>query len=145
MPTHFLQPAATALLSAPPRGEQWLRLKFDGWRIQLHKHGGSITAFTKNGHNHSSRARWMVDALACLKGVRSLVIDREFVVCDHKGLPNVYRLHFHRHDRSLCVWAFDLLHHNGRDLRELAIRAQGQARKAEHRCEYRLAALLGRL
>ena len=32
-----------------------------------------------------------------------------------------YRLHFHRHDRGLCVWTFDLLHHNGRDLRELAL------------------------
>jgi ATP-dependent DNA ligase len=28
--------------------------------------------------------------------------------------------HFHR-GRGLCVWAFDLLHHNGRDLRELPL------------------------
>jgi ATP-dependent DNA ligase len=35
---------------------RWLReVKFDGWRIQLHKHGGSAAAFTKNGHDHSSR------------------------------------------------------------------------------------------
>jgi hypothetical protein len=55
-------------------------VKFDGWRIQLHKPGGSAAAFTKNGHDHSSRVRWMIDALACLKGVRSLVIDGELVV-----------------------------------------------------------------
>jgi ATP-dependent DNA ligase len=36
-------------------------------------------------------------------------------------VPDFYRLHFHRHDRGLCVWAFDLLHHNGRDLRELPL------------------------
>jgi ATP-dependent DNA ligase len=30
-------------------------VKFDGWRIQLHKHGGSPAAFTKNGHDHSRR------------------------------------------------------------------------------------------
>jgi len=47
------------------------RSKFDGWRIQLHKHAGSAAAFTKNGDDHSSRVRWMVDALARLKGVRS--------------------------------------------------------------------------
>jgi bifunctional non-homologous end joining protein LigD len=63
----------------------------------------------------------MVDALACLKGVRSLVIDGELVACDGDGVPNFYRLHFLRHDSGLCVWAFDLLHHNGRDLRELPL------------------------
>jgi bifunctional non-homologous end joining protein LigD len=96
-------------------------VKFDGWRIQLHKHGASAAAFTRNGHDHSSRIRWMVDALAGLKGVRSLVIDCELVACDDAGVPDFYRLYFHKHDRGLCVWAFDLLHHNGRDLRELPL------------------------
>ena len=41
------------------------------------------------------------------------------MACD--GLPNFYRLHFRRHDHGLCVWAFDLLHHNGRDLCELPL------------------------
>ena len=103
-------------------GEQWRReVKFDGWCIQLHKHGRSAAAFTKNGHDHSSRVRWIVDALARLKGVRSLVIDGELVACNAAGLPDFYRLHFHRHDHGPCVWAFDLLLHNGRDLRELPL------------------------
>jgi bifunctional non-homologous end joining protein LigD len=98
-------------------------IKFDGWRIQLHKHGGSAAAFTKNGHDHSSRVRWMTDALACLNGVRSLVIDGQLVACDDECLPDFYALHFHSRDRArrLCVWAFDLLYLNGRDLRELPL------------------------
>jgi ATP-dependent DNA ligase len=48
-------------------------------------HGSSAAAFTKNGHDHSSRVRWMIDALARLPGVRSLVIDGELVACDDKG------------------------------------------------------------
>jgi hypothetical protein len=68
--------------------------RFDGWRIQLHKHGGSAAVFTKNGHDHSSRVRWMVDALARLAGVRSLIIDGKLVACDAAGLPDFYRLHF---------------------------------------------------
>jgi hypothetical protein len=32
-------------------------IKFDGWRIQLHKHGGSAALFTKNGHNHDPRTQ----------------------------------------------------------------------------------------
>jgi bifunctional non-homologous end joining protein LigD len=68
MLARFLQPAAPTLRSAPPRGEQWLHeVKFDGWRIQLHKHGSSAAAYTKNGHGHSSRVRWMVNALARLQ------------------------------------------------------------------------------
>jgi hypothetical protein len=72
-------------------------------------------------HDFSSRVRWLVDALACLPGMRSLVIDDELVATDAAGLPDFYRLHFHRHDHGLCVWAFDLLHYNGRDLRELPL------------------------
>jgi bifunctional non-homologous end joining protein LigD len=88
MLVRYLQPAAPTLRSAPPRGEQWLHeVKFDGWRIQLHKHGRSAAAFTKNGHDHSNRVRWMIDALARLKRVRSLVIDGEIVACDDAGLP----------------------------------------------------------
>jgi ATP-dependent DNA ligase len=53
--------------------QQWLHeIKFNGWRIQLQKHGGSAPAFTKNGHDPSSRVRWMVDSLACLKGVQQI-------------------------------------------------------------------------
>ena len=51
-------------------------MKFDGCRIQLHKHGRSAAAFTKNGHDHSYRVRWMTDALG-LPGVRSCIIDGE--------------------------------------------------------------------
>jgi ATP-dependent DNA ligase len=50
----YVLPAAPTLRSAPPRGKQWLHeVKFDGWRIQLHKHGRSAAAFTKYGHAHS--------------------------------------------------------------------------------------------
>jgi hypothetical protein len=49
MLARYLPPAAPTLRSAPRCGEQWLHeVKFDGWRIQLHKHGGSAAAFTKN-------------------------------------------------------------------------------------------------
>jgi bifunctional non-homologous end joining protein LigD len=88
----------------------------------------------------------MVDAVACLPGVRSLVIDGELVACDAAGLPDYYRLHFRRHDRSLCVWAFDLLHHNGRDLRELALlKRKARLEKLILAAKCQLAALLGKL
>jgi hypothetical protein len=51
---------APALRSVPPRGEKWLHeIKFDGWRIQVHKYGGSAAAFTgrlKSRNPHASQA-----------------------------------------------------------------------------------------
>jgi bifunctional non-homologous end joining protein LigD len=62
----------------------------------------------------------MLEALARLP-VRSLIIDGELVACDDAGVPQYYTLHFHSRKYGLCAWAFDLLHHNGRDLRELPL------------------------
>jgi bifunctional non-homologous end joining protein LigD len=105
MRQRYVLPSAPALRSAPPRGEQWIHAaKFDGWRIQLQKHGVSAAVFTKNGHDHSSRIRWMVGALARLKGVRSLIIDGELVACDGDDLPDFYALYFRRRDNGLCLF-----------------------------------------
>jgi bifunctional non-homologous end joining protein LigD len=46
--------------------------------------------FTKNGHEHSNRVRWMTDALARLRGVSSCIIDGELVACDGAGVPHFY-------------------------------------------------------
>jgi ATP-dependent DNA ligase len=78
---------------APRRSECWLHeVKFDGWRIELRKHGGSAALYTNYGHGHSSRVRWMADAIARLASVRSLVIDGELVACDNAGLRDFYAL-----------------------------------------------------
>jgi hypothetical protein len=96
MLVRYLPPAAPTIPSAPLQGEQWLHeVKIDSWRIQLHKHGRSAAAFTKNGHAHSSRVRWMADALTRLPGV---IIDGELVACDGAGVPQFYALQFHSRD-----------------------------------------------
>jgi bifunctional non-homologous end joining protein LigD len=51
----------------------------------------------------------------------SCIIEGELVACDGAGVPHFYALHFHSRNYALCVWAFDLLHYNGRDLRELPL------------------------
>jgi ATP-dependent DNA ligase len=115
MRLRYVLPAAPVLRSAPPQGEQWLHeVKFDGWRIQLHKDGRSAAAFTKNGHDHSSRVRWMVDALARLAGVRSLVIDGELVACDRNGLPDFSVQHFYSRNTAAPSLRLTLLIKNSR-------------------------------
>jgi bifunctional non-homologous end joining protein LigD len=42
-------PPQPLLRSAPPR-EAWVHeIKFDGWRIHLHKRGNSIAIYTRSG------------------------------------------------------------------------------------------------
>jgi bifunctional non-homologous end joining protein LigD len=119
MLARYLPPAAPTLRSAPLRGEQWLHeVKFDGWRIHLHKHGRSAAAFTTTIQVAS--VGWSTP-LRAWPACGSLIIDGELVACDGDGVPDFYRLHFYRHDHGLCVWAFDLLHHNGRDLCDLPL------------------------
>jgi ATP-dependent DNA ligase len=42
----------------------------------------------EGGTSTSNRVLWMIDALAYLKGVRSLVIDGELVACNDAGVPD---------------------------------------------------------
>jgi len=49
---------------------------------------------------------------------REAIIDAELVACSNSGLPNFYRLLSGKAEPyELCLWAFDLLHLNGRGLR----------------------------
>jgi ATP-dependent DNA ligase len=54
--------------------------------------------------------------------VSSAIIDVELTACDDQGLPDFRALHFRKRKKHhLCVWAFDLLELNGRDLRDLPL------------------------
>ena len=118
----FIQPCQPTLRVIPPSGEQWLHeVKFDGWRIQLQKAGRHVALYTKNGHDFSRVFRHLAKMLAALP-VRSAVIDGELAACDDRGVPDFRALHFRDiEDDQLCVWAFDILHLDGNDLRPLPL------------------------
>ena len=118
MPLPFVEPATPVLRSAPPSGNHWLHeVKFDGRRIQLHKHGRLVDIYTKGGHRCAHKLELIAAALTHLP-VRSCIIDGELTACDEYGLPNFHELHFHNGRTERCVWAFDLLYLDGIDLRE---------------------------
>jgi bifunctional non-homologous end joining protein LigD len=53
---------------------------------------------------------------------RSCIIDGEVTAFDPLGLLDFHALHFRTAaDDDIAVWAFDLLFHNGRDVRELPL------------------------
>jgi bifunctional non-homologous end joining protein LigD len=95
----------------PPRGAGWLHeVKFDGWRVQLHKYGKFVQLYTRGGHKAARRF-----------SARSCVIDSEVVACDTRGLPDFHALHFLRDGREVCVWAVDLLYLDAKDVRGLSL------------------------
>jgi bifunctional non-homologous end joining protein LigD len=110
-------PAQPVLRSSPPTGENWqFELKFDGYRVQLHKDGVGATIFSRNGADFSRR---FPDIAAAVVGLptRSCVLDGELIAAGRHGQPDFLALLHGRHVPT-CVYCFDLLELNGRDLRE---------------------------
>ena len=49
----FITPAAPVLKREPPVGPQWIHeVKFDGWRMQLHKAGDRVVVFGRNSDEY---------------------------------------------------------------------------------------------
>jgi bifunctional non-homologous end joining protein LigD len=112
----FIPIASPRLRSAPPTGPDWLHeVKFDGFRMQIHKDGGSVRLFSRHGRDFTERFPSIRDAVLRLPA-RSAVIDGELVACDSDGKHDFYSLM--RRQGELCVWCFDLLACYGKDLRQ---------------------------
>ena len=118
----FIVPCLPTLRKEPPDGPQWLHeVKFDGWRVQLHKTSRGATVYTKNGNDFTWRFPTIAAAVLALP-VHSAIIDGELTACDEHGVPDFRALHFRNaEEHDLCVWAFDVLHLNGADLREVRL------------------------
>jgi bifunctional non-homologous end joining protein LigD len=94
-------------------------VKFDGYRIQAHKTGKEIALFSKSGRPWTSRYPLIAQAAAALP-TRSVILDAELTACDLHGWVDFEAL-LHRKDAHLCIWVFDILLLNGRDLRPLPL------------------------
>ena len=116
----FIQPLAPTLVAEPPEGDAWIHeIKHDGYRTMLVIDRGKTTAYTRNGHDWTDRYSRIVQAaekLAC----RSAVIDGELVIQDADGRSDFegLRAAIAREPHRLILFAFDLLHLDGEDLRQ---------------------------
>jgi bifunctional non-homologous end joining protein LigD len=113
----FIPPALAKEGASPPTGEKWsYEVKLDGFRVQLHKVGLAATLFGKNGGNLTTRFPTIAAAVITLP-VRSCIIDGELIAAGKHGEPDFLALLHGRHV-PVCVYAFDLLELDGRDLRD---------------------------
>ena len=107
--SEFIVPCSPVQRSWPPTGDAWLHeVKFDGWRVQLHKSKRGATVFTRTGHDYTKRFSAIAAAVAALP-IQSAIIDGELTACDCRGVPDFRALHFRNvREDELCVWTFDI-------------------------------------
>jgi ATP-dependent DNA ligase len=116
----FIEPQLASSVEKPPEGKHWIHeIKHDGYRSQVVIEGGPARVFSRNGHDWSDRYPGIIRAAAILR-CKSAIIDGEAIVQDGDGRSDFESLQSAMRSRpySIILYAFDLLHLDGKDLRQ---------------------------
>jgi bifunctional non-homologous end joining protein LigD len=104
----FIEPCLPTPAKEPPAGPGWVHeVKFDGYRLQLHKEGKDVVLLSKNGNDFTSRFPDIAIA-ASLIPTKSVILDCELTACADDGTPDFGSL-LQKQEVPLCVWVFDAL------------------------------------
>lgn len=125
MPLKFIKPMEPELFDEPPQGDEWLHeIKFDGYRTQIIKDENGIRLFTKNGYDWTGRYIELAGEAEAIEA-ESFIIDGETITVNAAGLSDFHALQAavtrRKPSRDLYLVAFDLLHLNGHDLRNMPV------------------------
>jgi bifunctional non-homologous end joining protein LigD len=119
----FIAPQLCKSVDRPPTGPGWgHEIKFDGYRVQLRVEDGRATLRTRKGLDWTEKFAAIAEAAADLPDA---IVDGEVVALDAAGQPDFAALQAALSDgdsRDLIFFAFDLLAHEGEDLRDLPLR-----------------------
>lgn len=121
----FIKPMEPALVDMPPDGDDWLHeIKFDGYRTQIIKDAGGIRLLTRRGYDWTARYRVLADQAAVIEA-DDFIIEGEAIVVDEAGRSDFHALQSAVSSREpyqdYYLVAFDLLHLNGHDLRNMPL------------------------
>jgi bifunctional non-homologous end joining protein LigD len=98
-----------------PAGADWTyEVKWDGYRTMALKLGQRVTLLSRNLKDATAQYKSVARSVAQLPDEKVL-IDGEIVALDDEGRPSFQALH-HQSAHTLVYYAFDVLHHDGRDL-----------------------------
>jgi len=121
----FVAPQLALPALSPPAGEGWLHeLKLDGYRMQARKDGSGVQMLTRKGLDWTHRVRAVANEVAKL-AVDKVTLDGEVVVLAENGTTNFANLQASFQDGAdnvLTYFCFDLLHVDGRNIRELPLK-----------------------
>jgi bifunctional non-homologous end joining protein LigD len=116
----FIEPQLASSAEQPPEGKHWIHeIKHDGYRSQVVIERDQVRLFSRNGHDWSDRYPGIVRAASGLR-CKSAIIDGEAIVQDGDGRSDFESLQSAMRSRaeSIILYAFDLLHLDGKDLRQ---------------------------
>ena len=97
-----------------PSRDSWLyEVKQDGYRAMAVKDGKNVTLFSRKGKR--LKFPGVLEMVSYIR-VKSAVLDCELVALDREGKPCFEALAMKNHDCTVRLYAFDLLHVNGKNL-----------------------------
>jgi bifunctional non-homologous end joining protein LigD len=108
------QPMPLSRKPTPFDHPEWVfELKYDGFRSLAIIQSGRCELISRNGHPFNSFSNLRKGMISPYQG--KTVLDGEIVCLDKRGKPQFNDLLFHRGEP--CLFAFDLLMADGKDLR----------------------------
>ncbi|TPM19756.1 RNA ligase family protein [Mesorhizobium sp. B2-3-6] len=121
----FIPPMEPELVDTPPEGDDWLHeVKFDGYRTQVIKDADGIRLLTRRGHDWTGRYRHLAEEAAAIEA-ETFILEGEAIMINEAGLSDFHALQAavskRTPSRELYLVAFDLLHLNGHDLRDMPV------------------------
>jgi bifunctional non-homologous end joining protein LigD len=119
LPAGFVVPAQPVKASKPPSGADWVHeIKHDGYRLIVRRDGPTVRLYTRNAYDWTARLPAITAAAGRIKA-KSFTIDGEAVVLGPDGLSRFDELRRREAARTAILYAFDLIEHDGQDLRDL--------------------------
>ena len=109
------------LVDDPPEGDDWIHeVKYDGYRTQIVLRNGLAQAYTRNGHDWSTKYPTICAAAGWLKA-KTAILDGEVIIMDDKSRSDfgALRRSMRTRESELVFVTFDLLHLNGKDMRPM--------------------------
>ena len=120
-----------------PNTPDWLHeIKYDGYRLIVHRDGDRVRLITRNGYDWTKRYPWIVES-ALKNRMKQFVIDGEAVILGVDGRSDFNALHSGKQNDEVQLYAFDMLAGDGDDMRQLplSIRKANLARLLARRTE----------
>lgn len=123
-----IEPCLATLISKPPTGpNRSYEIKWDGYRLAVHRDGLAVRVLTRGGHEWTERFPAIADATKKLDAFQ-IILDGEAVVLDELGRSDFGALQQalggrggRRKAAEAILFCFDLLYLNGRDLRSMPL------------------------
>lgn len=120
---HDIHPMLAHLVEQAFDGDDWLfEVKWDGYRAIAECEEGQVRLYSRNFLSFNDKFPNIVQALAKLDGT---VLDGELVVLDAEGRSDFQLLQNYLRDptsrQALRFYVFDMLYHQGNDLRDLPL------------------------